>query len=201
MVRRRMFEMDYIIRKMNKGVPIPEMARDLGVTKSAIYNALRRRGIKPIQRTRQIKEFWKRLNGRRSDMFGGKIKERVILKSTFTDLEYETYRSRMRLLYTARAGAKRKNLEFNVSYLSLEWPTHCPVLGIPINYSIGKITRRDNSPSLDRLRNDVGYTKSNTRIISWRANRLKSDSTPEELAKLVVYVQQAKKVRKTALKF
>lgn len=36
------------------------------------------------------------------------------------------------------------------------------------------------SPSIDRIDNKVGYVVSNCRVISWRANRLKSDATPEE---------------------
>lgn len=35
----------------------------------------------------------------------------------------------------------------------------------------------DSSPSLDRINTDYGYTPENSRIISWRANKLKNDAT------------------------
>lgn len=42
----------------------------------------------------------------------------------------------------------------------------------------------DNSPSLDRIKNDAGYIKGNVVVVSHRANRMKGDSTPEELRRL-----------------
>ena len=38
-----------------------------------------------------------------------------------------------------------------------------------------------NSPSLDRIRLELGYVKGNVRVISGRANLLKNDATIEEL--------------------
>jgi len=37
-----------------------------------------------------------------------------------------------------------------------------------------------NSPSIDRIDNKLGYTKDNIRIISYKANTLKNDSSIEE---------------------
>jgi hypothetical protein len=40
---------------------------------------------------------------------------------------------------------------------------------------------RPASPSLDRIDNALGYVKGNVRIISFRANALRSNATLEEL--------------------
>lgn len=40
---------------------------------------------------------------------------------------------------------------------------------------------KNNSPSLDRIRNELGYVRGNVIVISNRANRLKSDASIEEL--------------------
>ena len=59
----------------------------------------------------------------------------------------------------------------------------CPLLGLPLVYATGKI--HDRSPTLDRKIGERGYTKDNIAVISHRANRLKSDSTIEELQTLL----------------
>lgn len=67
---------------------------------------------------------------------------------------------------------------------SLTLPECCPVLGIPLDYSFGKGTRGDNSPSIDQKIPGAGYTIDNIVVISWRANRIKNDGTPEEHQKI-----------------
>jgi hypothetical protein len=72
-------------------------------------------------------------------------------------------------------------------------PDDCPALGIPLNYEGVETTgwaRRDDSPSLDRFDSSKGYEVGNIHIISWRANRIKNDSTPEELRRLAEYISQ-----------
>lgn len=66
-------------------------------------------------------------------------------------------------------------------------PIYCPVLGIKLVPG-GQI--KDHSPSLDRIDNTKGYVKGNVHVISDRANRLKSDGTPEELMKVALYFQR-----------
>lgn len=73
-------------------------------------------------------------------------------------------------------------------------PDNCPMLGIELNYNgtgiEGDWSRNDNSPSLDKIIPALGYTKDNIQVISWRANRIKNDSTPEELMKIALYMQK-----------
>jgi hypothetical protein len=43
---------------------------------------------------------------------------------------------------------------------------------------------------IDRIDTSKGYLKDNIKVISWRANRLKSDGTLEELEKIVNYMRK-----------
>ncbi len=62
-------------------------------------------------------------------------------------------------------------------------PSHCPVLGIELD-PLAK-NKADNLPTFDRIDNAKGYVKGNVWVISWRANRLKWNSTLDELRSLV----------------
>ena len=72
----------------------------------------------------------------------------------------------------------------------IELPDFCPVLGIELNYSgTGRegFSREENSPSIDQIIPSKGYTMDNICIISWRANRIKNDGTPEEHYQIYKY--------------
>lgn len=90
------------------------------------------------------------------------------------------------LLTVARCRSKRLGRAFTVKESDLlPLPSVCPVLGIPLNQGTGR--RDDNARSLDRKNNALGYTPENTEIISYRANRLKSDATPDESLAIAYY--------------
>lgn len=71
-------------------------------------------------------------------------------------------------------------------------PTHCPVLGIPLDY--GRQSRagpkNQNKATIDRVDNAKGYTLDNVQFISWRANKLKSNATLAELEAIVAYMRE-----------
>lgn len=84
-----------------------------------------------------------------------------------------------RIRYRAKkSNAKRLGVPFSVEFSELVWPTHCPILGIALDYFAE--SRQENSPSFDQNIPGQGYTKENTRIVSWRANRIKNNGTAEE---------------------
>jgi hypothetical protein len=58
-------------------------------------------------------------------------------------------------------------------------PSRCPVLGIAMRPGAGRLC--DTSPTLDRIDNTKGYVPGNVMVISYKANRIKSNATPEEL--------------------
>ena len=62
----------------------------------------------------------------------------------------------------------------------IEYPKVCPVLGIQLGWDVKGNGGQDNSPSLDRIDSTKGYVKGNVMIMSTLANKMKSNSTPEQ---------------------
>lgn len=87
------------------------------------------------------------------------------------------------MLRNARSRAIKKGLPFDLVAKDIVVPDVCPVLGISIDKSLSHM--KDHSPSLDRIKPELGYVKGNIRVISQRANRLKCDGTAAEM--LLVY--------------
>jgi hypothetical protein len=85
------------------------------------------------------------------------------------------------LFYAAKNRAKENNLDFNIELSDISIPEKCPVLGIEISVSTDD---KKSSPSLDKINPSLGYVKNNIRVISWRANWIKNNMTPEEVEKL-----------------
>lgn len=84
-----------------------------------------------------------------------------------------------RMLRAALFRAEKKGLDFNIDASDIVVPSHCPVLGVPLSTASGKASA--NSPSLDRIDSSLGYVKGNVQVISYKANAMKSNATPEEL--------------------
>jgi hypothetical protein len=96
------------------------------------------------------------------------------------------------ILTQAKRRAKFKNMPFDISINDLfPLPSVCPVFGIEINYEGTKAKGFvDDSPSIDRIDSAKGYIKGNVQIISWRANRIKSDASLHELEAILKYVKE-----------
>jgi hypothetical protein len=91
---------------------------------------------------------------------------------------------RRRLIYGAKNRAKERGIDFDITVEDVVIPELCPVFGTPLVFG----GDRNHAPSLDRRDNDLGYVKGNVQVLSWRANCLKRDGTPEEFAKLAAYL-------------
>lgn len=73
----------------------------------------------------------------------------------------------------------------------IEAPDRCPVLGIELDYTMGKANiPKPESPSFDRFKPSLGYVPGNVKIISMRANMIKADANAEEIAKVLRYVRR-----------
>lgn len=95
----------------------------------------------------------------------------------------------VRLLAAAKKRAKQSNLPFDLDleYLRSICPDICPVFKIQLDWgSWGEKNQRplDNSPSVDKIVPQLGYVRGNVACISWKANRLKSNATWNDLLKL-----------------
>ena len=65
----------------------------------------------------------------------------------------------------------------------------CPLLNIPIDWK--SPYKHPSTPSLDRIDSSKGYIKGNVQWVSFRANTIKNDATPEEL---LILAQNYKKI-------
>lgn len=86
-----------------------------------------------------------------------------------------------------RVNARCTGFEWDLIFQDVIWPTHCPILGLELDYFAE--SRKENSVSFDRTDPHKGYIKGNVQIISWRANRIKNDGTEEEHRKIADYLR------------
>ena len=100
--------------------------------------------------------------------------------------KYASLDHRRVILDRARGRARRSGIRFSLTIEDIEVPETCPILGIPLSRGSG--VHSDNSPSLDRVVPSLGYVKGNVKVISNRANRIKSDATPDELLAIHEYL-------------
>ncbi len=89
------------------------------------------------------------------------------------------------MLNAARRRAKDACLDFNIAEDDISIPARCPYLSIPLavtQYKNNGLGKNQAAPSLDRVDSRLGYVRGNVEVISFRANRIKNDSTYEELS-------------------
>ena len=86
----------------------------------------------------------------------------------------------------AKSRAKQKGIPFDITreYVNGLIPTHCPVLGIELQ--TGK-ENKDANISIDRIVPELGYIVGNIIIVSFMANRLRSNATVEQLFKVATF--------------
>ena len=94
---------------------------------------------------------------------------------------------RQGMLSDAKKRSRQQKIPFSLTLDDIIVPTICPVLGTILMVGKGKVT--PDSPSLDRLRPELGYIRGNVAVISYRANRIKNDATYDELLRLVDYMK------------
>lgn len=92
------------------------------------------------------------------------------------------------MLHRACANAKEAGREITIVESDITVPEYCPVLGIKLDRHATRKTR-DCAPSIDRIDNTKGYIPGNIVVVSLRANRIKNDSTIEELEKVLKFYQ------------
>src|SRR5260370_41742151 len=82
--------------------------------------------------------------------------------------EYKYRNKDVWMLLSARHRAKVGGIPFNITREDITIPEFCPVLGIKLES--GTRQEHESSPSLDRVRPELGYIKGNVMVISHKAN-------------------------------
>jgi hypothetical protein len=95
---------------------------------------------------------------------------------------------RRRMFQCARDRAREQGIPFSITIEDVRIPERCPLLGIALVPGTGKLHAA--SPSLDRLRPDLGYVPGNVLVVSYRANAIKHDATPEELERIAAALRE-----------
>lgn len=159
-----------------------------GLTEIAnkLENKVSRQRIKQITEKFNINAFankkikrQKELNDRMFQKWGPKWNDQEWRKSAIYAAMREKFKNKKAHCY---------KYEFSISFGDLVFPTHCPILGIELDY-FSQDGRQENSPSFDRIDPLKGYIKGNVAVISWRANRIKNDGTAEEHEKIAKFMR------------
>jgi len=116
---------------------------------------------------------------------GKHLKNRFIKESNFAywynELKNKHYHSPSKLNKKKKNGLTDITHEY-LADLMINQNYRCPVFG----YKFIKIGGRNNcSATLDRIDNTKGYAVGNVMWVSWRANRLKSDMSINELKQFI----------------
>lgn len=92
--------------------------------------------------------------------------------------------SEYNLYMHAKQRAKKEKIPLNISVEDIHIPKFCPLLGLRLEPCRG-LGPNDTSPTLDKIKPHLGYTKGNVWVISNKANRAKSNLSLAELESLV----------------
>ena len=111
--------------------------------------------------------------------------------------KYRVHKPEKQIIRSAKYRANKRGIAFDITDVDVEFPTHCPVFGIPLVMNLNSGPGgKQNSYSLDRIYPEKGYVKGNVQIISHLANSMKSAATPEQLVMFADWVYKTYKENK-----
>ena len=97
-------------------------------------------------------------------------------------------------LRARQAGDGWNEANITNEYLMSITPDTCPVFGTTFTF-VGLVKQQPCSPSLDRIDPDGGYVVGNVAVISMKANAIKSNATPAEVARVLVWMKSVEKIK------
>ena len=84
-----------------------------------------------------------------------------------------------------RNRAAKKGIPFDetidVDFMISICPTHCPILGLELKRATKDGGQRANSPSVDRLNPNAGYTRDNIIVVSYLANTIRNAAKADQI--------------------
>jgi hypothetical protein len=112
-------------------------------------------------------------------------------KKQYSKTERSSKKGHIRQLFSnIKNRAKTQNISFDLDldYLVEIAPDNCPVFGFTLSWGSSNKTINQNSPSLDKIIPELGYTKGNVQWLSSLANAMKQNATPEQLKQFANWV-------------
>lgn len=153
---------------LHQGMSYTKAAKQMGISRQRVHQIAKASDLEKVWQEKDASGLYKR-------------------KHNFS-LGPSLYSICNKRFHRKRQNCKNQKIPFLISFEEIEWPTHCPILGIPIDYESIENTRVENSPSFDKTNPKLGYVSGNVKIVSWRANRIKNDGTAEEHRKIANYL-------------
>lgn len=170
-----------LLQWAKEGLGYTEISKRLNgkITRQRVEQICKKHKIKAtqIKRDKKQAEFEAKMVAK----WGKRWKDLEHRKSFLYSAMREKFRNK-------KANCVRIGQEFSIEFGDLDFPTHCPVLGIELDYFTEE-GYKDNSPSFDRVDPNKEYVKGNVAIISMRANRIKNNGTAEEHEKIAAFIR------------
>jgi hypothetical protein len=160
-----------LVKMYSMGVSYKVISGQLGVPIATLASCIRRKH-KILQD--QVQQKFRLLNETYTRKFATQLDVSETAGQAIFMAQYEKFQNKK----------KSTNKEFTIRFSELDFPKTCPLLGMELDYLTTSF-RADNYPTYDRIDNMKGYVKGNVHVISWKANRLKSNASLEELQILV----------------
>lgn len=133
-------------------------------------------------------DFYSIKNGRKT-ILGTKI---AAACPSCSNERYKKLDPRLKLYYGAKKRASDFGLEFSLTVDDIKIPETCPIRGTKVTDGTGSGPQRSSlnfdSPSLDRINNQRGYTPENVRVVSRKANLIKSNASCAEIIRIMLYM-------------
>ncbi len=168
-----------MIHLMDNITPEQQLKEDRRKRKNAQRVELHRERMKDPEYRAKVQAGWRR-------WYAEKGKEKVL-----ASVKKWRDENPMRHVFVCKKNNAIKGArhEWALEFEDIVWPTHCPALGIELDYAHGHKDGRpqDNSPSLDRIDNTRGYVKGNVVVVSGLANRIKTSATVEQIARVAAF--------------
>ena len=98
---------------------------------------------------------------------------------------YEVVRKKYR---NKKASVLSKGEEWDLDFDDIRWTSRCPVFDTPLDYFAESI--QDNSVTLNRINDVFGYINGNVNVISYKASKMKRNTSVKELKQMVEYLNK-----------
>lgn len=138
-----------------------------------------------------VTEYYKRTD---YDQYVAKCKPcyQIYTKENYLSRTKNVDKANLSRYHGAKRRAKYKGIEFTIPFEEIVWPSHCPVLGVLLDYSLGDKGSGSCkvSPSLDRIIPSKGYVSGNVIVVSSFVNTVKNCATVDQLKKVAAFYEQ-----------
>lgn len=133
--------------------------------------------VKEKSKSHYVKNRTKRLEQNKIRYSENKVSILETCKQNYKKLKSSS--PEVLMLRSAKRRAKVQNLPFTLTIEDIVIPEYCPILNIRLEVAAEHANA--NSPSLDKIVPELGYTKENIQVISNLANTMKWDASFQQL--------------------